>query len=109
MKVVVPHGSTQQAIVPVMDQALDHLFGAAGSSSIQILDQKKIWDGSVMIFSFTGKLGFIVMPLAGTLAVDTTDVTVEVELPPLLKTFVGEEKVRSIVDENVRRMISERR
>lgn len=92
--------------MPIMDKALDHLFGEAGSASIQIVDQRKVWEGSMMIFSFTGKLGFIAVPLAGTIGVDDIDVTVDVELPALLKTFVGEAKVRTIVDENVRRMLT---
>ena len=106
MRVVVPHGSTREATIPVIDKALDHLFGEAGSARIEIVDQKKVWQDSVMVFSFTGKLGFISVPLAGSIDVDDVNVTVDAELPAMLKTFVGEEKVRTIVDENVRRMVS---
>lgn len=105
MRVVVAHGSTQPAMIPVMDQALDQLLGGAGSSSIQIVDQKKTWDGSVMSFSFTGKLGFIAVPLTGIIEVDHTTVTVEMELPPMVTTFVGEAKVRALVEENVRALV----
>lgn len=109
MKVVVPHHSTREAAKPVMDKALDHLFGEAGNASIQIVDQRKVWEGSLMIFSFTGKLGFITVPLAGTIGVDDTHVTVDFELPGMLKTFVGEDKVRTIVDENLRKMVAGQR
>jgi len=58
-----------------------------------------------MTFSCTGKVGFISVPLAATVAVDDTNVTVECELPAMVKNFVGEDKVRGIVEENVRKMV----
>jgi len=105
MKVVVAHHSTEQAVKPVLDQGVDQLLAGAGGKSVQIVDQKKSWAGAVMTFSCTGKVGFISVPLAATVAVDDTNVTVECELPPMVKNFVGEDKVRGIVEENVRKMV----
>ncbi len=105
MKVVVAHHSTAQAVKPVVDQGVDQLLSGAGGK-IQIVDREKSWDGPVMTFSCTGKVGFISVPLAATVAVDDTNVTVECDLPPMVKNFVGEEKVRGIVEENVRKMIA---
>ena len=105
MKVVVEHHSTAQAVKATVDQGVDRLLAGAGGTTVQIVDQKKSWDGSVMTFSCTGKVGFISVPLAATVAVDDTNVTVECDLPPMVKNFVGEEKVRGIVEENVRKMI----
>jgi hypothetical protein len=51
-------------------------------------------------------LGFVSLPIAGTVAVDDVNVTVNIDLPPVVKSFVGEEKVRAIVDENVRAMLA---
>jgi hypothetical protein len=105
MKIVVAHHSTQQAVKPSLDQGVDQLLAGAGGKSVQIVDPNKSWDGSVMTFSCTGKVGFISVPLAATVAVDDTSVTVECDLPPMVKNFVGEEKIRAIVDESVRKMI----
>ena len=48
MKVVAEHALGKEAAIPVMDQALDKLLGGIGGSSIEILDKKKSWNGSVM-------------------------------------------------------------
>ena len=106
MKVVVAHHSTEQAVKPVLDQGVDQLLAGAGGKSVQIVDQKKSWAGSVMTFSCTGKVGFISVPLAATVAVDDTNVTVECELPAMVKNFVGEEKVRAVVEERVRGLVA---
>jgi len=84
---------------------VDQLLAGAGGKSVQIVDQKKSWDGPVMNFSCTGKVGFISVPLTATVAVDDTNITVECELPSMVKNFVGEEKVRAMVEDNVRKMI----
>lgn len=105
MKVVVAHHSTEQAIKPVLDQGVDQLLAGGAGTSVKIVDPQKSWDGPVMTFSCTGKVGFISVPLAATVTVDDTNVTVECDLPPMVKNFVGEDKVSAIVAENVRKMI----
>jgi hypothetical protein len=101
----VPHHSTQQATIEILNDAVDKLLAGAGNKNIQIVDQKKAWAGSVMSFSFAGKAGFISVPVAGTVTVDDANVTVECELPPLAKNFLGEEKVRATVEEKVRELL----
>ena len=105
MKVVVPHHSTAQAVKPALDQGVDQLLAGAGGKSVQIVDPNKSWDGPVMTFSCTAKVGFISVPLAATVTVDDTNVTVDCDLPPMVKNFVGEDKASAIVEENVRKML----
>ncbi len=106
MKVVVAHHSTELAAMSMVDRAADHLLAGTGTGKIQIVDQKKAWEGPVLSFSFTGKMGFISVPLAGTATVDDTNITVESELPSMIKNFVGEEKVRAMVEEKVRAIVA---
>jgi len=105
MRVDVAHQLGKEAAIPVMDRCLDHLLGGLGSN-IEILDKKTSWNGSNMRFSFTGRVGYISVPLAGTIGVDDANVVVEMDLPPVVKTFVGEEKIRRIVETNVREMLT---
>jgi hypothetical protein len=104
MKVVVAHHSTEQAVVKTVDQASDKLF-SGGIKNIQIVDQKRTWNGPVMSFCLTAKLGFISVPLAGTMAVDETNVTLECEVPPLVKHLMGEERFRAMMEENVQGLL----
>jgi hypothetical protein len=106
MKVDVAHQLGKKAAMPVMDRALDQLLAGIGGSSIEILDKKKTWNDSTMRFSFTGKVGYISVPLAGTIDVADANVTVNMDLPPVVKTFIGEDKIRRIVETNVREMLT---
>src|SRR5580700_253889 len=105
MTVIVAHHSTQQEAMKKLDQASEKLL-ATEIKNVQIVDQKKSWTGPVMSFSFTGKMGFISLPLAGTASVDDTNITLDCELPSLLKNVMGEEKVRATVEQNIRALVS---
>jgi hypothetical protein len=105
MTVVTPHHSTEQATISVLDKAADQLLAGGGNKNVEIVEQKKSWDGPVMSFSFTGKVGFISVPMAGTVAVDETNVTVECELPSLVKNFMGEAKIQAMVEEKIRALV----
>jgi hypothetical protein len=58
-----------------------------------------------MGFSLTARVGFIALPISGTVVIDDINVSVNCELPPLVKTFVGEETIRAGVERKVRRML----
>jgi hypothetical protein len=104
MKIVVAHQSTRENAIRVLDRASDKLLGG-GIRNVEIVDRRKAWEGPVMTFSFTGKLGYISVPLAGTLAVDDMNVTLESELPPLVKNFLGEERFRTLMEDNIKTLL----
>jgi hypothetical protein len=106
MTVIVPHNSTQQAAIEKLDGAANKLLAGAGNASIKIADQMKSWDGPKMNFSFTAKVGFISVPLAGTVTVDNQNVTLECDLPPMVKNFVGEDKARGVAEEKLKALMA---
>jgi hypothetical protein len=93
MRVTVSHNKTRQEVMKIVDDSADQLFRGMPGSPIQIVDQTKNWSESTMHFSFTGKMGMFTAPLRGTVLVTDKDVTVECELPALLKNFVPEQKI----------------
>lgn len=100
MIVIVPHCKTRQEAVQVVDHAVTQLYQSS-VMGVQIVDPSKKWDASTMTFSLTGRLGFIEVPLSGSVAVDDQNVTILCELPPILKNFVGEDKIRASVEQKM--------
>lgn len=105
MKVIVAHNTTVERAIALVDESADHLFDAAGSSSVALVERKKGWRGPLMDFSLTARLGFISLPISGDVLVDDVNITVRCELPALVKTFLGEEKIRAGVERKVRGML----
>lgn len=105
MKVIVPHNKPKQEVINTVDRAASDLFATA-AGPVQLVDQKKNWAGSTMNFSFTGKMGFISVPMSGTVEVDDRNVTVDVDLPPMVKQFLGEEKIKTQVEQRVKGLLA---
>ena len=105
MTLIIPHHKTQQEAIGIIDRGADDLFAGVAGGMVEIVDQKKAWTGSRMSFSFTGRVGFISVPLSGTIVVDDWNVTVECELPAMVKNFIGEDKVGSGIEEKMRGLL----
>jgi hypothetical protein len=101
MKVIVPHHTTQQKAIDLVDKSAGDLFDI-GSKSINMIDQRKVWIGPKMDFGMIAKVGFISLPLNGTVLVDDVNVTIECELPALAKNFIGEDKIRAGIEQKVK-------
>ncbi|HWE48983.1 MAG TPA: hypothetical protein VG273_04315 [Bryobacteraceae bacterium] len=105
MTVIVPHGKTRAQAIATVDHAVDELYKTS-IGGVEIVNPVKTWNESAMTFSFTGKMGFIEVPLSGTAAVDDRDVTIVCELPIMLKNFIGEDRIRAGVESKIRGFLS---
>lgn len=105
MKVIVPHRTTVEEAILIVDRSAEDLFAGAAGGTVELADRRKDWNGPLMDFSLTARVGFISMPISGIVVIDEINVTVHCELPALVKTFVGEEIIRAGVERKVRRML----
>jgi len=106
MTVIVPHHKTREEAIRLVDSQSDHLFEIPGGGAVQLTGHRKTWNSSTMDFGLTASVGFISLPISGTVNVDDTNITVNVELPALVSKFIGEDKVRAGVEGRVRGMLS---
>ncbi|HYP14581.1 MAG TPA: polyhydroxyalkanoic acid system family protein [Bryobacteraceae bacterium] len=106
MRVTVSHNKTRQEVKKIVDDSADQMFRGMPGSPVQIQDQQKNWNGDVMDFSLTGKMGIFSAPLKGTVSVTDKDVTVDCELPGILKSFMPEEKVKASIESQVRGLLN---
>jgi hypothetical protein len=105
MKVVVPHHTTVEDAIGKVDRSANGLFDDAGGGMVELVERKQSWNGPSMDFSLTARVGFISLPITGTVVVDEINVTLQCELPALAKNFLGEEKIHADLDRRVRAML----
>ncbi|HTA42309.1 MAG TPA: hypothetical protein VK789_07675 [Bryobacteraceae bacterium] len=106
MTIIIPHRTTPEKAIETIDHSWSRLFEGIGGAPIQLTDQTKNWSGRTMSFSVTARVGFIGVPISGTVSVDDVNVTVQCELPALVNKFIGEEKVRTGIEGKIRGMLS---
>ncbi len=106
MRITVSHKKSQAEVIKIVDGSVDQLFSGVPGAPVKIVDQQKRWDGSVLHFSLTGKMGFFSAPLKGTVEVTDKDVTIDCDLPGILQKLMPEEKVRAAIEGKVRGFLS---
>jgi hypothetical protein len=105
MTITFAHKKTKPEVVGIIDKAADNLFLNGIGATVRIVEPKKEWVESTMSFSLTGKMGFIAVPVSGTVVVDDVNVVAEFELPPMIKNFLGEDKVRGVVTGKMKELV----
>lgn len=106
MRITVTHNKTQEEVIRNIDKAIDDVFMQVPISGLQILNKQKQWNGNVMNFAVTGKMGFFTAPIRGTVLVTDHDVTLDVELPGILSKFIPEEKMKAQVEGRIRGLLA---
>ena len=66
-----------------------------------IKEVRKRWDGQRMTFSFAVSRGFFGAEFSGTMDVTDDRVVVAAELPALVRSFVGEERVKQVIADHL--------
>src|SRR4051794_7947824 len=102
MRVTVSHNKGVQGATKIVNDSAEQLLASATTGPVQITDVQRNWQGSDMDFSFNARMGFFGAPIKGKVLVTDKDVTVDVELPGMLKNLIPEEKVRQQMEGKIR-------
>jgi len=105
MTVIFPHHRTKAEAISIIDKGSSDLFSGVVGSGVELADQKKEWNGSTMNFSFTGRLGFVSVPITGAISVDDVNAVVVCNLPPMVQNFIGEDKVSASIEKQLQRLL----
>jgi hypothetical protein len=108
MTIIIPHGTTVEKAMATVDNSANSLFELTAGSHVQLVDKTRSWNGSTMDFGLTARVGFISVPISGTIVVDSINVTVNCHLPALVNQFIGEEKIRTGLEGRIRAMLTAR-
>lgn len=101
MRVTVKHGKQPDEVKRAVDLAVEQLFRDVPAGLIQITDQRKAWDGSILRFWLTAKMGIVRNPIQGWIEVGAQDLTVDVDLGVLNMLF-PESKVRKTIEDSLK-------
>jgi hypothetical protein len=90
MKITIAHNRTKAEIIQTVDRSFDELSKPNAQIPVQLAVKEKNWQGSVMNFELTAKMGILSNPIRGTVEVTDTDVIIDADLG-MLNRFVSDE------------------
>ena len=96
MRLTLPHQTTQENAILVIDQTLDSLMKQK-FSGIEIIDPEKKWDGNIMRYYFLVEKLFLSLEFSGTIIVTDQEVVGEGNIPNIVTTFFPEDKIKEVI------------
>ena len=87
MHITIAHKKTVQQAIKAVDQAVVEVIKGLAAGPLEIVDERKQWNGPVMTFSLTAKMIFIRYPVHGSVEVTDRQIIVDVDLGMFDKLF----------------------
>ena len=105
MRINIAHTRNQRQTIEIVDRAFEDVFKGLVQGPIEITNQLKVWQGSVMTFSLTAKVGFLKSPVSGTVEVTDRDITLTADIGMLSK-LISAEKIQTALESRLRGLLS---
>ncbi len=87
-----------------VDRSFDDLFRGI-SMPIQLVEERRSWQGSTLDFSVSAKMGFLSTPIKGTIQVTDTDITIDADLG-LLERLIPAAKARDSITSQIKGLLT---
>lgn len=84
-----------------VDRSFDQLFQGVGVLPLKLVEEQKSWQGSMLAFVLTAKMGLASTPIKGTIEVTDRDLTIDVDLG-LLERLIPAARARELISGRVR-------
>jgi hypothetical protein len=90
MRITIAHNRTKEEIIQTIDRSFDDFSRGNTGIPVQLAMKQKSWQGSVLNFELTAKMGIMSTPIKGTIEVTDHDVIIDADLG-MLNRFVSDE------------------
>ncbi len=101
MHITVAHSKSKEEIKRVIDRSFEDFFRTVGAMSIEITNQKRVWDGYTLSFSFGAKVALLTSPIKGTILVGERDVTIDIDFG-LLEKLLPAAQTKAAIESRVK-------
>jgi hypothetical protein len=104
MRITVSHNRTKEEVVQTVDRSFNDLFQGIGALPVRLVQEHKSWQGSVLTFALTAKMGLLSTPIKGTVEVTDRDITIDADLG-ILERMIPAQKAQEVLTHHVRGLL----
>jgi hypothetical protein len=105
MRVTISHHRTKQEIISSVDRSFDELFQGAAGLPVKMVVNQRSWQGDVLTFALTAKLGLMNTAIKGTVEVTDKDLTVEADLG-MLNNFISDKAATEMIGTRLKGLLN---
>ncbi len=105
MRITVAHNRTKAEMIKSVDHSFDEISHGDPSIPVSVAMKEKSWNGSVLSFVLSAKMGFISTPIKGTVEVTDHDVIIDADLG-LLGKLIPEKTAQEMLGERFKGLLN---
>jgi hypothetical protein len=105
MRITIAHQRTQAEVIASVDRSFDQMFQGVSGLPVKLVVEQKSWQGSLLSFALSAKMGGLSTPIKGTVEVTDHEVTVDVDLG-MLGRFVPEDATRELIGKRMKGLLN---
>jgi hypothetical protein len=104
MRITIAHNRSKAEIIDSVDRSFNEVFQGVSGIPVKLVVEQKSWQGSVLSFSLSARLGLLSTPMKGTVEVTDHDLTVDIDLG-LLNRLVPEQTAREVIGTRIKGLL----
>jgi|SRR5580704_16951144 hypothetical protein len=101
MRITVSHTRSKAEMMKYVDRSFDEISKGDPGLPVRLVMKEKSWDGSVLTFAFSAKMGIMSTPIKGTVEVTDHDITIDADLG-MLNRLVPEQTARDLFTNRIK-------
>jgi len=106
MRVHVSHDLGRQGARQRLAAFADGLARREWPGGAELSDLRQTWTGDRLDFSCMATRGLFSLTLRGWVDVADSEVILDADVPPILASLVGEDRIRAVLDEELGRVLT---
>ncbi len=95
MRITIAHNRSKAEMIASVDRSFDEMLQDKAGLPVRLVVKQKSWQGSILTFTLTAKMGLLSTPIKGTVEVTERDLIVDADLG-ILKNILPEKAVREV-------------
>ena len=95
MRITIAHNRSKAAMIASVDRSFDEMLQEKAGLPVRLVVKQKSWQGSILSFTLSAKMGLLSTPIKGTVEVTERDLIVDADLG-ILKNILPEKAVREV-------------
>jgi hypothetical protein len=104
MRITIEHNRAKTEVIETVDHSFNEMFQGVEGLPVRVVVEHKSWQGSILSFALTAKLGLLSTPIRGTVEVTDRDLIVDVDLG-FLNRFVPEKTAREAIVNRIKGLL----
>ena len=105
MRISVSHNRSKEEVIQTVDRSIDDLFKDAGALPVKLVVEQRSWQGSIMTFALTAKMGIMSTPIKGTVEVTDRDIIIDADLG-MFNRFVNEKTAQQVIGSRLKGLLT---